>query len=336
MAGESSEGHGGYLQEPQCLNGKGGDTRFSRPAAHLLPQRRHRFAERRARAHEPIGPRGAKSTCMMLNPLPSPRTTGVASPLPTGPWRLRLLGSFELDDGSQRLTRLRTRAAMLLFARLALAPGQSHPREELCDMIWPQAPRPLGLGRLRQTLSMLRAVLEPPGCAPVVVADNRTLRLVPHAVWCDATAFESAVAHGVANEALGHYSGDLLPGFYDEWVLEERQRLATLAERMQRQVAHGSTDQADPRVTADHDSEARRRERPCAFIHSTCDPALAVSASTAQQPSASQLLDAGLWPPALAGTASSPIACRALGHGAWPRRQWQNTPGCRSREAHSK
>ena len=34
-------------------------------------------------------------------------------------WRLRLLGGFDLDDGRQRLTRLHSRAAVGLIARLA-------------------------------------------------------------------------------------------------------------------------------------------------------------------------------------------------------------------------
>jgi len=51
----------------------------------------------------------------------------VTSALPSAPWRLRLLGGFAIDDGQRRLTRLHSRAAMLLLARLALRPGRDHP-----------------------------------------------------------------------------------------------------------------------------------------------------------------------------------------------------------------
>jgi predicted ATPase len=168
----------------------------------------------------------------MPDPEPAPQALPSAQP---SPWRLRLLGGFELDNGSQRLTRLRSRAATLLLARLALAPTRSHAREELCDMLWPEAPAVLGRSRLRQTLSILRALLEPPGSAPVLQAEQRVLRLLPGALWCDGVAFESAARQGDTAQALRCYGGELLPGFYDDWVQEERLRLAALAERLSRQ-----------------------------------------------------------------------------------------------------
>ncbi|MCB2020315.1 MAG: hypothetical protein KDG44_05895, partial [Burkholderiaceae bacterium] len=116
----------------------------------------------------------------------------------TARWQLRLLGGFELDDGCHRLTRLRSRAAMALLARIALAPQRDHAREELAALLWPQADGATARSRLRQTLSLLRAVLEPPGAPPVLLADRRVVRAVPGALWCDAVAFESALRQGHA------------------------------------------------------------------------------------------------------------------------------------------
>jgi DNA-binding SARP family transcriptional activator len=104
-------------------------------------------------------------------------------------WRLRLLGGFELDDGHHRITHLRSRATTALLAKLALAPGCDHAREELCDLLWPEATAIAGRARLRQTLSLLRALLEPPGGGPVIMADRRALRLVQGAIWCDGAEF---------------------------------------------------------------------------------------------------------------------------------------------------
>lgn len=143
-------------------------------------------------------------------------------------WHLRLLGGFELDDGRHRLTHLRSRATMALLARLALAPGRDHAREELCDLLWPEVTASAGRARLRQTLSLLRALLEPPGGTPVIQADRRVLRVVPGAIWCDGQAFEAAVLSRNRTAALHYYRGELLPGFYDEWILAERNRLADL------------------------------------------------------------------------------------------------------------
>jgi predicted ATPase len=147
-------------------------------------------------------------------------------------WRVWLLGRFEADDGQQRLQRLRSRAAMALLARVAMAPAREHPREELAALLWPDADAETGRSRLRQTLSLLKATLEPPGSPPVLVADRRAVRVAPGALWCDATALEQAVRQGRADEARHWYRGELLPGFFDEWVHDERQRLQGLVDRL--------------------------------------------------------------------------------------------------------
>jgi len=147
-------------------------------------------------------------------------------------WRVRLLGGFELDDGRHRQTRLRSRAAMALLARIALAPARDHPREELAALLWPDADAESGRNRLRQTLSLLRAVLEPAGQRPVLVADRRMVRAVPGALWCDGAAFELAVRTGRTDDAHRLWRGELLPGFYDEWIQDERHRLEALHDRL--------------------------------------------------------------------------------------------------------
>ena len=158
------------------------------------------------------------------------RHTELAGP-DTAAWRVRLLGGFEIDDGRHRLTRLRSRAAMALLARVAMAPSRDHAREELAALLWPGADAATGRSRLRQTLSLLRAVLEPAGAPAVLHADRRVLRAVPGALWCDAAAFEQALQTR-PDEALALYRGELLPGFFDEWLVDERQRLHALAERL--------------------------------------------------------------------------------------------------------
>ncbi len=160
--------------------------------------------------------------------------------LPTGVrWSLRLLGAFELHDGKHGTTRLPSRAVTLLLARLALGAGRDHAREELIDLLWPEAPLDVGRNRLRQALSVLRSVLEPAGThgAPVLLASRRTLCLVPGSIACDAGAFEAALRRGNTAEAARWYAGELLPGFYDDWVIDERRRLAALADTLQHAAA---------------------------------------------------------------------------------------------------
>lgn len=147
-------------------------------------------------------------------------------------WHVRVLGGFELDDGRHCLTRLRSRAAMALVARLAMAPARAHSREELAALLWPDADDETGRSRLRQTLSLLRDVLEPAGGPPVLQADRRVITPVRGALWCDAGALEQALRAGQRDLAQALYRGELLPGFYDEWVIDERERIQALLDRL--------------------------------------------------------------------------------------------------------
>ncbi len=56
---------------------------------------------------------------------------------------IRLLDGLTLGDGHQRITRLPRRAVTALLARLALAPDRAHAREELVELLWPGACRPI-------------------------------------------------------------------------------------------------------------------------------------------------------------------------------------------------
>ncbi len=148
-------------------------------------------------------------------------------------WRLRLLGAFDLDDGQQQHTHLPSRAATALLARLALQPERAQSREVLVELLWPEVEPSAGRQRLRQTLSTLRMLLQPPGAQvqPVLLADRQTIRLVPGALHCDVQDFEAACKANRHDEAVSGYGGDLLPGFYDEWISDERLRLEGLYDR---------------------------------------------------------------------------------------------------------
>ncbi len=103
----------------------------------------------------------------------------------------------------------------------------------MIDLLWPDVPLDVGRNRLRQALSTLRSVLEPPGGAAVLLADRRGVRLVAGSLGCDVPVFNEALRRGDVAAAARVYGGDLLPGHYDEWVLDERRRLAALADGLQ-------------------------------------------------------------------------------------------------------
>ena len=150
----------------------------------------------------------------------------------TAPWRLQLLGAFQLHDEDHHAVPLRSHAAMALLARVAMAPGRDHAREELASLLWPEADAAVARNRLRQTLSTIKSVLEPRGSEPVLIADRRALRAVPGMLWCDVPAFEAAVRTGRGHAAQALYAGELLPGFYADWIVEERHRLQALHDRI--------------------------------------------------------------------------------------------------------
>ena len=149
-------------------------------------------------------------------------------------WHLRLLGAVALLAPRARPVRLPTRAATLLLARLAMAPRRQHPREELLDLLWPGVDNETGRNRLRQALSVLRSLLEAanPAAAPLLHADRRAVWLAPGAVDCDVVAFEQALSLGHVAQGLRLYQGELLPGHFDEWVLEARGHLASRADAL--------------------------------------------------------------------------------------------------------
>ena len=166
-----------------------------------------------------------------LRPEPRPHADADLQAL----WSVSLLGGLGLSDGTQHITRLPSRAITALLARLALTPERAHAREELIELLWPGVALAVGRNRLRQALSTLKGILEPAGRLPpqpVLQADRISVRVVPGSLSCDATRFERALRAGHADAARTLYRGELLPGYYDDWIDEERLRLAALHERL--------------------------------------------------------------------------------------------------------
>ncbi len=152
-------------------------------------------------------------------------------------WRIELFGGLRAIGGERIMTRFRTHKTASLLAYLALFPGRSHSREELCDLLWPEADLDAGRLNLRVSLSSLRRQMEPPGIphGAVLAADRSKIQLNPIACVSDVTDFEAALElscrpgaeeTAVLTRAVSLYRGDLLPEIYDDWVLGERARLA--------------------------------------------------------------------------------------------------------------
>ena len=140
-------------------------------------------------------------------------------------WRLELLGGLRVigaDD--ETITHFESRKTAALLAYLALHPERAHPREELAALIWPDAEFEASRNRLKQSLASLRKLLG----SDVFTADRFSVRVVPGVMETDVAQWERLVRAGRTREAAGLWRGELLPGFYDEVLLTERERLNAL------------------------------------------------------------------------------------------------------------
>ena len=177
-------------------------------------------------------------------------------------WHIQLLGGLRATRGNAVIAQFPSRPIAMLLALLALQPQRRHSREELIELLWPGVELDVGRNRLRQVLSTLRRLLEPPDVPPdsVLIADRQTIGLNADAVASDVREFEQLLRQGATAQALDCYRGDLLPGFLDEWVEDERIRLSALYERAVARSQQRSNESGGAGRAQSNESRAGRGE----------------------------------------------------------------------------
>lgn len=151
--------------------------------------------------------------------------------------RVDLLGKLRLSAGERATTHFETRRTALLLARLALPPLRAWSREELIELLWPEEDPGVTRTRFRQTLASLRRALEEIGTPEegVLNSSRASVGLNLEQVVSDVVELESCLRRAGNNpeqqrqaldKALELYDHHLLPGFYETWVLTERERLS--------------------------------------------------------------------------------------------------------------
>jgi DNA-binding SARP family transcriptional activator/tetratricopeptide (TPR) repeat protein len=155
--------------------------------------------------------------------------------------RLALLGPpVVLRDGSP--VTFDTRKAIALLALLAVT-GREHSREQLADLLWPEADSAKGRASLRRTLSVTAAAM-----GAGLTISRAAVTLEPAAVQVDVREFESLIARPDAaslEQAVQLYRDDFLSGFvlrscpdFEEWQVSVSEGLRqSLARGLQRLVA---------------------------------------------------------------------------------------------------
>jgi predicted ATPase/DNA-binding SARP family transcriptional activator len=139
------------------------------------------------------------------------------------------LGPLDLRSGGQRLPRPPTLKSQSLLAYLALHRDRPQPRDRLVGLFWAERPERNARRSLSTALWHIRRCL--PDDA-ILIADVHAVQFDRQAdLWIDVEAFEVQVCRTDAASlvaALDLYRGDLLEGFYDDWILGERYRLESL------------------------------------------------------------------------------------------------------------
>lgn len=144
-----------------------------------------------------------------------------------------VLGTLDLRDsegrhlgsplsGSKRL-------ALLAYLALTADRGLSR-RDTLLGLFWPERDQRHARNALSNMLHQIRGSLGPD---TLIARGHHAVGLAPGKIWCDATAFQEALAEDRLADALELYRGDLLHGFFvpggsaefDHWMDAERSRL---------------------------------------------------------------------------------------------------------------
>ena len=190
--------------------------------------------------------------------------------------RLHTLGSFELLEGEPPAVRLiptqPKRLALLAYLALAHPPG-AHRRDTLLALFWPELSAEEARRALRQALHHLRRAV---GEAAIETRADDQVQFQEGSLWCDALAFQVAVAEGRPDDALALYRNGFLAGVHlpdvsaelEEWIEQTRGRLrgiageaaAALSERAEGAGdLSGAVEAARVGCDLDPDDEARAR-----------------------------------------------------------------------------
>src|SRR5215471_10125864 len=147
-----------------------------------------------------------------------------------------VLGGQAIANDRPGGVHVRSSRALVLVAFLAVHAGSPQPRQRIAGLFWPDSSDAQALTNRRRELHHLRQVL---GDEPSLVVTSRDL------CWrdtdtcrVDVRVFDTERAAALAaaaddddailrhaGAAIAAYRGDLLPGVYEDWLLEARSQL---------------------------------------------------------------------------------------------------------------
>lgn len=143
------------------------------------------------------------------------------------PLRLYLLGTFRLVRANQEIP-LPRRKMQALLAYLVLHP-EAHAREKIAALFWGDSGDQAARSSLRNEISALRRLVHD----DLLLTDRETVQLNPAAnLWTDIQALHQEIAASkqvpvAPPSSLLPYPGELLPDFYDDWIVPLREQFRT-------------------------------------------------------------------------------------------------------------
>jgi predicted ATPase/DNA-binding SARP family transcriptional activator/tetratricopeptide (TPR) repeat protein len=164
--------------------------------------------------------------------------------------RINLFGAFQATLGEKTLTAFGTDKTRALLAYLATESHRPHRREHLAGLLWSDQPEKKALHSLRQSLSILRKVLNHAQSEiPYLTISSESIQFNPRSnYWIDVDDFRNCVENGLPKirqgqsgqrpnihrlqHALDLYRGNFLDQLFlkgsplfDEWAIIQRETL---------------------------------------------------------------------------------------------------------------
>jgi predicted ATPase/DNA-binding SARP family transcriptional activator len=152
--------------------------------------------------------------------------------------RIQLFGGFQAFRDGVPLRDFQAPKAQSLLAYLLIYRDRAHPRSLLAELFWEGQEESRARANLRNTLHLLRQVLEGPQgqLGLYLLSEGAALRFNLQSQYSlDIEEFEKNLdaAHRASGEervrrlrqAVSLYQGDLLAGFYDDWIFIEQDQL---------------------------------------------------------------------------------------------------------------
>jgi DNA-binding SARP family transcriptional activator len=145
--------------------------------------------------------------------------------------KVHLFGPLQMENDEQAMPPFATQKAASLFGYLLTYAGKDLRRDSIAEVLWPDRPLSNSRRSLHTALWQIRRVFRDSGFDPgcYLETSRNIIGWFPsQEFWFDVGEFELAFRSGQPErlcQAIKLYRGPFLENLYDEWCVEERNRL---------------------------------------------------------------------------------------------------------------